>query len=85
LTALEEAMKLAPVYTAAQNANLLTGVRTGDFSLITGIPIMYTGLLSRTGLSSCTAPSGVFIFDPATNPGQFAPGPTAASTRNAKD
>lgn len=85
LTALEEAMKLAPVYTAAQSANLLAGTRSGDFSALLGNPIVYLGLSSRTSLSSCTSPSGVFMIDPATRPGQFGPGPTAASTRNTRD
>lgn len=85
LTALEEAMKLAPVYTAAQSANLLAGTRSGDFSALLGNPFVYFGLPSRTSISSCTAPSGAFMVVPATNPGQFAPGPTAASTSNAKD
>ncbi|MGC4053596.1 MAG: hypothetical protein QM757_30780 [Paludibaculum sp.] len=70
LTALEEAMKLAPVYSDAQSAYLLAGTRSGDFSALLGNPFIFTGLPSRIGLSSCTAPSQVFIFDPVTNPNQ---------------
>lgn len=85
LTALEEAMKLAPLYSAAESVNLLAGTRSGDFSALIGISGLYTGLPSRSNSSSCTAPTGVLIFDPVTNPGQFGSGLTAASTRKTKD
>lgn len=68
LTALEEAMKLAPVYTAAQDANLLTAVRSGDFSAISGI--LYGSALYRAG-ASCNRPSAVYIFDPVPTPTQW--------------
>ncbi|MGJ5813148.1 hypothetical protein [Paludibaculum fermentans] len=68
MTALEEAMKLAPVYTAAQNANLLAGIRSGDFSAIIGIPS--AAVFYQSGPAACNTPSAVFIYDPLAMPTQ---------------
>ncbi|MBN9660733.1 MAG: hypothetical protein J0H49_21255 [Acidobacteria bacterium] len=85
LTALEEAMKLAPVFTAAQSANLLAGIRSGDFSALLGNPFVNLGVAGYTTFSSCTSPSGVFMVNPATKPGQFGSGLTAAPAGSARD
>ncbi|QOY85163.1 hypothetical protein [Paludibaculum fermentans] len=66
LAALEEAMKLAPVYTAAQNANLLAGIRSGDFSAIIGIPS--AAVFYQKWPAACNTPSAVSIYDPVAMP-----------------
>lgn len=71
LTALEEAMKLAPIYAAAQNANLLAGTQGTGFSGVFSIPAQTASWFVSSGSTACNSPRAILIPSPATNPNQW--------------
>lgn len=70
LSALEEAMKLAPLFTQAQNVDLLPPSTTISYSAVIGVyaPIIY-GIPSSSA-SGCRKPNTAVLFDPIGLTGQ---------------